>query len=129
MVVGGIDSNKKVHAFLTDTSGRQIVTHEGAYTKVHKFLNSSDATTAQTIWDPTNSTKFVLTDIIINTDTAGWVKILDQATVIIQLEMAANTTVTHAFVTPIESTAMNNILKVQHEAAGEINVTANGYEI
>jgi len=99
------------------------------YTLVCKFLNSSDATTAQNVWDPTTGTKFVITDLILSVDTAGWYKILDDTTVIMQFELTATGGVVSNFQTSIVSTTADNILKIQAESAGEVNITVCGYEI
>jgi len=99
------------------------------YTIVNKHVSSSDATGGVTVWDPTAGTKWVVTDLIISTDTAMTVTVKDGTTAILVLYLAANGGMVSNFQTPLESSAADNNLTVTASAAGNIAVTATGYEI
>ena len=99
------------------------------YTIVNKHVSSADATGGVTIWDPTSGKKFVVTDLIISTDTAMTVTIKDGATNIMVLYLAANGGAVSNFQTPLESSTADNNLTVTASTAGNIAVTATGYEV
>ena len=99
------------------------------YTIVNKHVSSSDATSGVTIWDPTAGKKWVVTDLIISTDTAMTVTIKDGANAVMVLYLAANGGAVSNFQTPLQSSAANNNLTVTASATGNIAVTATGYEV
>ena len=99
------------------------------YTIVNKHVSSADATGGVTIWDPTSGKKFVVTDLIISTDTDMTVTIKDGANAVMVLYLAANGGAVSNFQTPLQSSAANNNLSVLTSATGNIAVTATGYEI
>jgi len=99
------------------------------YTIVNKHVSSSDATSGVTVWDPTAGKKWVVTDLIISTDTAMTVTIKDGTTAILVLYLAANGGAVSNFQTPLQSSTADNNLTVTASAAGNIAVTATGYEV
>lgn len=109
----------------------EVVSKRGEpdYTKVVHDTQSADASSGANVWDPTGGTKFVLTDIIVSTDTAMNVEIKDGANVIIKVYLAANGGFVSNFQTPIESTAADNVLSINTSTSGNISVTATGYEV
>jgi len=99
------------------------------YTIVNKHVSSADATGGVTVWDPTAGKKFVVTDLIISTDTAMTVTIKDGATNIMVLYLAANGGAVSNFQTPLQSSTADNNLTVTASTSGNIAVTATGYEV
>jgi len=99
------------------------------YTIINKHVSSADATGGVTVWDPTAGKKFVVTDLIISTDTAMTVTVKDGATNIMVLYLAANGGAVSNFQTPLQSSTADNNLSVTASTSGNIAVTATGYEV
>lgn len=114
----------------TITSGT-VTAEKGdtSYTKVHKDDQQTTAQTATTLWDPTGGKKFVITDIIISTDTAMTITLIDQAAVIYEFYFAANGGCVINLQTPYESTTADNILKYTTSANGKTSISIEGYEV
>ena len=99
------------------------------YTKIIKDIQSADATTATTIWNPTSGTKFVITDLIVSTDTAMSLTFNDGTNIIIRVYLTADGGFVSNFQTPIASTTTDNNFTVIASVAGNISVTATGCEV
>jgi len=129
MVESGHDSNGVPHTFLVDSSGRPIVTKEGAYTKIRKFVSLGD-TNETTIWDPTAGTKFVITDLILSATATGLCTLRDgtAGTTFMILRVGSSFPAIANLHTPVESSTADNILTAQASAAAQYVFVA-GYEI
>ena len=129
IVSSGADSNKDVYPILVDSSGRQIITKEGAYTKVWKYVSLAD-TNETTVWDPTSGSKFVATDIIVGVTANGTCTLRDGTTgdIFMVLSVWAPWTIAIPLGTPIQSSTADNILTAQASAITQY-VTVCGYEI
>jgi hypothetical protein len=99
------------------------------YTKVQKYATASTAQTDTVIWDPTNGTKFVITDILISVDTAMNVHLEDGTTIIFKWAFAANGGCSTNLQTPFQSASANNNLTYTSSAVGNIYITILGYEV
>lgn len=99
------------------------------YTTIHKSGDYSTAQTDTNLWTPTSGKKFVITDIIISTDTSMTVTLKDDTTTIRKYYLQANTTIVENLHTPYTSIAADNILKITSSAAGNHYISIQGYEV
>ena len=101
-------------------------------TTVKKTKDWTGAITGSTVWDPTTGKKFVLTNILINATAACTITLFDgtdsTANRIFKAEMGAKQSIVIPFRKPLESAAVNNILKLTTSATGG-QLTVIGYEI
>ena len=93
---------------------------------------TGDYTTQQTntaLWTPTSGKKFVLTDIVISTATAGVITLLDNATIIRKYQFGANGGVVENPVSPDVSALADNILKITTSVAMTCFIVVKGFEV
>jgi len=126
-LIGKVDINSAIPAG-TNTIGA-VKKDKINYTIVNKHVTSSDATGGVTIWTPAAGKKWVVTDLIISAGAAMTVTVKDGTTTILILYLAANGGAVSNFQTPLESTTADNNLTVTTSAAGNIAITATGYEV
>lgn len=93
-----------------------------------KPIVSADATGGVAVWTPTTGTKFVVTDIILSTDTAMKIELKDGATAEITVYLGINGGFVTNLKKPWKSTAINNVLTIVGSVAGNIGITVFGYE-
>jgi len=93
-----------------------------------KTAQSADATGGLTIWNPTTGKKFNITDLIVSTDTAMYLTFYDGVTVLIVVYLAANGGFVSNFQTPLNSQTADNNFAVTASVAGNISITALGFE-
>ena len=128
MAIAGVDTSHKVHALLTDGSGRLYAVTRW-YTSIRRYV-ALGTTNETTIWDPTAGTKFVVTDIHVSATAAGTCTIRDgtAGATIWVASLAANGGFITNLQTPIQSTVADNILTAQASAITQY-VLVTGYEI
>ena len=129
MLLSAADSIGTPHNILTDTNGRMIQISKGEAAPIlrYKALNLASELT---VWTPAAGKKFVLTDIILSSPALGNCILRDNTAGdrIMHIEMLANTTFNHAFITPVVSATANNVLTAEASAATQ-RITVCGYEI
>ena len=109
---------------------RQDETIIDKITAVRHDLQSADQSAAAgIIWNPTASTKWVLSDIIVSSDTALSLEFDDGTALFLKLYLAANGGAVSNFRVPIISATADNDLTVQTSGAGNISITCSGWEI
>ena len=101
-------------------------------TMVKKTVDFTASQTAQTIWDPTGGTKFVITSYVISCTTAGLITIFDETddttNRVAKHDLSANTSGNVVYPLPcISSTADNKLEYTTGTAVGYI--TVYGYEV
>jgi len=110
-----------------------VYTSVDAASFVHKYLPIVSNTRGGLVWTPASGKSFVITDLIINTATAGTINLYDnvntQATQVVQLTMPATATMNHPFKKPYPSSAPDNVLKYDSYGACSGYMTVNGFEI
>lgn len=99
------------------------------YTKVCKYVALAN-TNETTVWDPTEGTKFVITDIFVSATAAGTCTFKDgtAGTTFLIGSFAANGGMVSNLQTPIQSATANNNLTATASAATQY-ITVCGYEI
>jgi len=104
-----------------------------AKTFVTKTVDFTASQTAQTIWDPTTGTKFVITDIILSFSAAGAITIFDgtDSTTyrVAKINGAQNGGMVCNYAKPYISATVDNILKYTTGAGAAGSLTVNGYEV
>lgn len=99
-------------------------------TPVLKYITSADATGGATIWDPTSGSKWVITDLTVSTTAALTLTFADGASgTVLKVDLPALGGGIWRFSTPILSAVANNNFTVTASGAGNIYVTAQGYEV
>lgn len=102
-------------------------------TFVAKTVDFSAGQTAQTIWDPTGGTKFVITDMVISASAAGAITVFDETDNttlrVCKLNLAANGGAVVNYRKPYISATADNILKYTTGAGIAGSITVSGYEV
>jgi hypothetical protein len=97
----------------------------------HARFNGARSTSVQEVKAATASKKHYITDLLISTDTAGWVTIVDGAATVLcgPYYMPANSVLPRRLATPIPGST-NTALNVDCDAAtGNVTVEIDGYTI
>lgn len=94
----------------------------------HAYIVSADATGTADVWTPAAGKKFVLTGLIVSSDTAMNLIFKDEGTAFLKVFVPANGGAVVNLPAKL-SAAANNDLKVTASVAGNIAVTAWGYEV
>lgn len=102
---------------------------EPDYTPVHKIGSYTTAQTDATLWDPAAGKKFVITDVIVSTDTKMDIHLEDGTTKKFSWHLAANGGLSTNLQTPYVSIAADNLLTITSGAAGKVDIEVFGYEI
>lgn len=104
-----------------------------AKTLVKKTVDFTAEQTAQTIWDPTGGTKFVVVQVIVSFSAAGALTVFDgtddTTNRIFKLNGAANGGMAWTAAIPVISAAADNILKYTTGAGVAGSLTVFGYEV
>ena len=104
-----------------------------ARTFVTKTVDFTASQTGQTIWTPTSSKKFVITDIILSFSAAGAITIFDgtDSTTyrVAKVNGAVNGGMVSNYAKPYVSAAANNVLKYTTGTGAAGSLTVNGYEV
>lgn len=113
--------------------------HRFGFVPVHKDVSFSSAQTDAAIWTPDTGAKFVLTDltVICGGTTDSVVTIFDGSNVTdnrlfkgtIDVSNNKQYSFSHAYTTPMVSSAVDNVLKLTTTGAITIDIVAHGYEI
>lgn len=102
-------------------------------TLVKKTVDFTASQTAQTIWDPTGGTKFVVVQAIVSFSAAGALTVFDEtdsaANRIFKLNGAANGGMAWTAAIPVISSTADNILKYTTGAGAAGSLTVFGYEV
>ncbi|MBA7496678.1 hypothetical protein ES702_07287 [subsurface metagenome] len=93
------------------------------------FQSADQSGSAGVIWNPTAGKKWVLSDIIISSDTALTLEFDDGTALFLKLYLSANGGAVSNFRVPIVSATADNDLTVQTSGAGNISITTSGWEI
>jgi len=100
---------------------------------VKKTVDFTASQTAQTIWDPTTGTKFVITDWVISASAAGTITVFDSTDTtgnrVCKLNIAANGGACKRYKKDFESALLNNVLKYTTGTIMTGSITVSGYEI
>ena len=99
------------------------------WTPVRSIGDYTEQQAAASLWDPTEGKKFVITDIVVSTATAGTITLLDDDTIIREYKLAANGGAVENLVTHEMSDTADNILKVTTSAALDCFIVVKGYEV
>ena len=97
----------------------------------HARFNGSRSTSVQEVKAATASKKHYITDLLISTDTAGWITIVDGASTVLcgPYYMPANSVLPRHLAVPIPGST-NTALNVDCDAAtGNVTVEIDGYTI
>lgn len=107
-----------------------VTTNKGdtEYTKVRKYGKYTTAQTDTVLWPPASGKKFVITDIMVSTDTAMEIIVKDGATEFMGWDFDAKGGAVGNFQTPIESTTADNDLTITTSTDGKVKITVLGYE-
>ena len=104
-----------------------------AQTFITKTVDFTASQTGQTIWTPTSSKKFVITDIILSFSAAGAITIFDgtDSTTyrVAKVNGAVNGGMVSNYAKPYVSAAANNVLKYTTGTGAAGSLTVNGYEV
>ena len=102
-------------------------------TVIKKTVDFTASQTAQTIWDPTGGTKFVVVQAILSFSAAGAITVFDETDNttlrIFKINGAANGGMAISFSLPVISTTADNILKYTTGAGAAGSLTVFGYEV
>lgn len=104
---------------------------QGTGTSLTSIRNIGGYTAQQTaaaLWTPASGKKFVITDIVISSLTAGVIQLIDNATVIREYKLAANSNIVESSKSPDVSALADNVLKVTTSAAMDCFIVVKGYE-
>lgn len=121
----------KLEAIISGAENDSVLTKPGRRIDSYEAtLLTANATTAQTVKAAVTSKSIYITDIIISTDTAGWIRIEDEdaTTILIRKYFPANSIWSKSFITPKKAVS-GKAVKVIAENAGNISVDMNGYAI
>lgn len=126
-----VTSVTKLEGIIDGTENDNILVMPGR--RIDAFeatLLTADATTAVSVKALTASKSHYITDIVISTDTAGWIRIedTDATTIMPRKYFPANSIWSKSYVTPKKVTTAKAIL-VLAQNAGNISVDINGYTI
>jgi len=100
-----------------------------SWAAVKSIGNYTTQQTAAALWTPTTGKKFAITDIFLSSATAGIITLLDNATIIREYNLAANSNFSEVFKTPELSATVDNVLKITTSAAMDCFVNVRGYEV
>lgn len=114
-------------------NGLRVQTNTDAATLVKKTVDFAANATAQTVWDPTGGTKFVICDIVVSASAAGALTLFDEtddaANRIAKFNFAANGGAVINYRKPVISATADNILKYTTGAVIAGSITVSGYEV
>ena len=112
-----------------DTQGRVSTKNRpGPYAPVRKTGDYTTTQTAVALWTPATGKKFVLTDIVVSTATAGGITLLDSATIIREYKFIANGGAVENMRTEEPSGAVGNVLKVTTSGNLDCFIVVKGWE-
>jgi len=102
-------------------------------TLIKKTVDFTASQTAQTIWDPTEGTKFVICDIILAASAAGTITVFDgtddTTNRVLKAYFAANGGLCKNYRKPMISATADNILKYTTGSGITGSITVSGYEV
>jgi hypothetical protein len=107
----------------------KVVIDQNLTANIRKTGDYDTQQTNTALWTPASGKKFVITDIVASTATAGTVTLLDDATIIREYKFAANGGAVENPFTPDVSALADNVLKVTTSAAMDCFIVVKGYEV